>query len=88
MSGSVEPFILTTWDSGPGANARGFPVLADGGSALDAVETSLTNAVSQARWEKWAAKNIPTDAFDPEPMEIDRLNGQTVKSYWAHHCFP
>jgi N4-(beta-N-acetylglucosaminyl)-L-asparaginase len=160
MPGSAEPFILTTWDFGPGANARGFPVLADGGSALDAVEaainyvellpdeywvgyggvpneigettldamilwgpthdvgavgslkrvkraisvaravmektqhtlivgddatrfavrmgfeeTSLTNAVSQARWEEWAAKNIPTDAFDPEPMEVDRLNG-------------
>ncbi|MEE4110198.1 MAG: N(4)-(beta-N-acetylglucosaminyl)-L-asparaginase [Halieaceae bacterium] len=160
MPGSGEPFILTTWDFGPGANARGFPVLANGGSALDAVEaainyvellpdeywvgyggvpneigettldamvlwgpthdvgavgslkrvkraisvaravmektqhtlivgddatrfavrmgfeeTSLTNAVSQARWEEWAAKNIPTDAFDPEPMEVDRLNG-------------
>lgn len=158
--GSAEPFILTTWDFGPGANARGFSVLDEGGSALDAVEaainyvellpdeywvgyggvpneigettldamilwgpthdvgavgslkrvkraisvaravmektqhtlivgddatrfavrmgfeeTSLTSAVSQARWEEWAAKDIPTDAFDPEPMEVDNLNG-------------
>lgn len=149
-----RPFILTTWDFGPGANAVGFPFLARGGSALDAVEaainsvellpdeywvgyggvpnevgettldamimwgpthdagavgclkrikraisvarqvmektqhtllvgddatrfavrmgfseTSLTNSVSQAKWEAWAAKKVPSDAFEPEPFE-------------------
>lgn len=154
------PFILTTWDFGPGANAVGFPLLARGRSALDAVEaainhvellpdeywvgyggvpnevgettldamimwgpthdaggvgclkrvkraisvarrvmektqhsllvgddatrfaarmgfseTSLTNAVSQAKWEKWAAQKVPSDAFNPEPFERDGLKG-------------
>jgi len=155
-----EPFILTTWDFGPGANDVGFPILEAGGSAIDAVEaainyvellpdeywvgyggvpnevgettldamilwgpthdvgavgclkrvklaisvarkvmeetqhslivgddatrfaarmgfeeTSLTNLTSQTKWEEWAAKGIPTDAFDPEPFEQDTLNG-------------
>ena len=155
-----EPFILTTWDFGPGANEVGFPILEAGGSALDAVEaainyvellpdeywvgyggvpnevgettldamilwgpthdvgavgclkrvklaisvarkvmeetqhslivgddamrfaarmgfeeTSLTNLTSPSKWEEWAAKGIPTDAFDPEPFEQDTLNG-------------
>jgi N4-(beta-N-acetylglucosaminyl)-L-asparaginase len=155
------PFILTTWDFGPGANATGWPVLAGGGSALDAVEqainyvellpdeywvgfggvpnevgettldatimwgpthdwggvgclkrvkraisvarkvmeqtqhtlivgddatrfavrmgfaeTSLTNVRSQTRWEEWAAKNEPSDAFAPEPIKRpDQLAG-------------
>ncbi|MEM9168669.1 MAG: N(4)-(beta-N-acetylglucosaminyl)-L-asparaginase [Pseudomonadota bacterium] len=155
-----RPFILTTWDFGPGANAVGFPILAQGGSALDAVEaainhvellpdeyyvgyggvpnevgettldamvlwgpthdvgavgclkrvkraisvarkvmektqhtlivgddatrfavrmgfteTSLTNGVSQAKWEEWAAKGEPSDAFDPEPFNEAGLEG-------------
>ncbi|MEM6709927.1 MAG: N(4)-(beta-N-acetylglucosaminyl)-L-asparaginase [Pseudomonadota bacterium] len=154
------PFILTTWDFGPGANAVGFGRLSQGGSALDAVEaainhvellpdeywvgyggvpnevgettldaqilwgpthdigavgcikrvkraisvarkvmeetqhtlivgddatrfavrmgfeeTSLTNARSQEAWETWKAKGVPTDAFDPEPFETDKLRG-------------
>lgn len=154
------PFLLTTWDFGPGANEEGWPVLASGGSSLDAVEcainyvellpdeywvgyggvpnevgettldatmfwgpthdfggvgclkrvkraisvarkvmeetqhslivgddatrfaarmgfaeTSLTNLRSQEAWEKWAAKGVRTDAFDPEPFDKDRLRG-------------
>lgn len=38
-------------------------------------ETSLTNAVSQARWEEWAAKGEKSDAFAPEPFKEDTLNG-------------
>jgi len=147
------PFILTTWDFGPGANEQGWPIISGGGSALDAVEkainyvellpdeywvgyggvpnevgettldatilwgpthdwggvgclkrvkraisvarkvmeetqhtlivgddatrfaarmgfaeTSLTNVRSQTRWEEWAAKGEPTDAFNAEPI--------------------
>ena len=150
---ATGPFILTTWDFGPGANEEGWPIIESGGSALDAVEkainyvellpdeywvgfggvpnevgettldatilwgpthdwggvgclkrvkraisvarkvmeetqhtlivgddatrfaarmgfieTSLTNVRSQTRWEEWAAKGEPTDAFDPEPI--------------------
>ncbi len=157
---ATGPFLLTTWDFGPGANEEGWPVLAGGGSALDAVEkainyvellpdeyyvgyggvpnevgettldatilwgpthdwggvgclkrvkraisvarkvmeetqhtlivgddatrfaarmgfteTSLTNVRSQTRWEEWAAKGEPTDAFDPEPFAEDKLEG-------------
>jgi len=160
-AGRVDgPFVLTTWDFGPGANEAAWPVLAAGGSSLDAVEhsinhvellpdeywvgyggvpnevgettldatilwgpthdwggvgclkrikraisvarkvmeetqhtlivgddatrfavrmgfeeTSLTNLRSQEAWEKWAAKGVRTDAFDPEPMDADRLAG-------------
>ena len=35
------PFLLTTWDFGPGANEEGWPVLAGGGSAIDAVEKAI-----------------------------------------------
>lgn len=147
-----KPFILTTWDFGPGANEIGWPMLAEGASSLDAVETainhvellgdywvgaggvpnevgettldamilwgpthdigavgclkrvkkaisvarkvmeetqhtlivgddatrfaarmgfteeSLTSVVSQAAWDKWAAKKEKTDAFAPEPL--------------------
>lgn len=38
-----EPFILTTWHFGAGANAVGWPVLAGGGSALDAVEAAINH---------------------------------------------
>ncbi|MEL7485841.1 MAG: N(4)-(beta-N-acetylglucosaminyl)-L-asparaginase [Pseudomonadota bacterium] len=37
------PFILTTWDFGPGANDAGFPILSDGGSSLDAVEAAINH---------------------------------------------
>ncbi|MBV7267343.1 N(4)-(beta-N-acetylglucosaminyl)-L-asparaginase [Erythrobacter ani] len=154
------PFILTTWNFGPGANDKGWPILATGGSALDAVEkainhvellpdeywvgyggvpnevgettldatilwgpthdwggvgclkrvkraisvarkvmeetqhtlivgddatrfaarmgfseTSLTNVRSQTRWEEWAAKGEPSDAFAAEPFQEDNLRG-------------
>ena len=38
-----KPFILTTWDFGPGANAVGWPMLASGASAIDAVETAINH---------------------------------------------
>lgn len=38
-----RPFILTTWDFGPGANEIGWPVLASGGSAIDAVEKAINH---------------------------------------------
>ena len=38
-----KPFILTTWDFGPGANAIGWPMLAGGGSALDVVEAAINH---------------------------------------------
>ncbi|MEM6494517.1 MAG: N(4)-(beta-N-acetylglucosaminyl)-L-asparaginase [Pseudomonadota bacterium] len=37
------PFLLTTWDFGPGANEEGWPILADGGSAIDAVERAINH---------------------------------------------
>lgn len=37
------PFILTTWEFGPGANALGYDILAQGGSSLDAVETAINH---------------------------------------------
>lgn len=38
-----KPFILTTWDFGPGANAIGWPMLAGGASALDVVEAAINH---------------------------------------------
>lgn len=38
-----KPFILTTWDFGPGANAIGWPMLAAGASALDVVEQTINH---------------------------------------------
>lgn len=38
-----KPFILTTWEFGPGANAIGWPMLASGASAIDAVETAINH---------------------------------------------
>ncbi len=38
-----KPFILTTWDFGPGANAIGWPMLAAGASALDVVEKAINH---------------------------------------------
>ena len=40
---SGAPFILTTWDFGPGANEVGFPILQSGGSAIDAVEVAINH---------------------------------------------
>ncbi|WP_260482320.1 N(4)-(beta-N-acetylglucosaminyl)-L-asparaginase [Sphingomicrobium flavum] len=34
-------------------------------------EESLTNLQSQTAYEEWAAKKVPTDAFDPEPITDD-----------------
>lgn len=38
-----QPFILTTWEFGPGANQVGWPVLAGGGTAIDAVEQAINH---------------------------------------------
>jgi N4-(beta-N-acetylglucosaminyl)-L-asparaginase len=38
-----KPFILTTWDFGPGANEIGWPVIEGGGSAIDAVEKAINH---------------------------------------------
>jgi N4-(beta-N-acetylglucosaminyl)-L-asparaginase len=38
------PVIVSTWDSGLRANAAGWPVLARGGSAMDAVEAAAMSA--------------------------------------------
>ncbi|MDJ0977322.1 MAG: isoaspartyl peptidase/L-asparaginase [Erythrobacter sp.] len=46
------PFILTTWDFGPGANEEGWPILSGGGSALDAVEKAI-NYVELLPDEYW-----------------------------------
>jgi isoaspartyl peptidase/L-asparaginase-like protein (Ntn-hydrolase superfamily) len=40
----AEPIILSTWSFGRRANAAGFPILAGGGSALDAVEAACRDA--------------------------------------------
>ncbi|MEO0689136.1 MAG: N(4)-(beta-N-acetylglucosaminyl)-L-asparaginase [Pseudomonadota bacterium] len=40
---ATGPYLLTTWDFGPGANEEGWPVLASGGSALDAVEKAINH---------------------------------------------
>lgn len=36
-----HPVILTSWGFGAGANKAAWPLLADGGSALDAIETAI-----------------------------------------------
>jgi len=38
---ATGPFLLTTWDFGPGANEDAWPILASGGSAIDAVEKAI-----------------------------------------------
>lgn len=38
-----KPFVMTTWDFGPGANAVGWPMLAAGASALDVVEKTINH---------------------------------------------
>lgn len=38
-----KPFVMTTWDFGPGANAIGWPMLAAGASALDVVEKTINH---------------------------------------------
>jgi len=38
-----KPFILTTWDFGPGANAVGWPMLANGASAIDVVDAAINH---------------------------------------------
>ncbi len=42
-SGPGQPFILTTWDFGPGANALGYDILKQGGSSIDAVEVAINH---------------------------------------------
>ncbi len=37
----IAPMIVTSWDFGPGANAVGWPILAEGGLAIDAVEAAI-----------------------------------------------
>ncbi len=37
------PVILTSWEFGPGANEQGWPILAAGGLAIDAVETAINH---------------------------------------------
>ncbi|MFZ1742809.1 MAG: N(4)-(beta-N-acetylglucosaminyl)-L-asparaginase [Pontixanthobacter sp.] len=49
---ATGPFILTTWDFGPGANEEGWPIIAAGGSALDAVEKAI-NYVELLPDEYW-----------------------------------
>jgi len=44
--------ILTPWDFGPGANEEGWPIIAAGGSALDAVEKAI-NYVELLPDEYW-----------------------------------
>ena len=38
-----SPVIVTSWDFGPRANAVGWPILADGGLAIDAVEAAINH---------------------------------------------
>jgi N4-(beta-N-acetylglucosaminyl)-L-asparaginase len=47
-----KPFILTTWDFGPGANKLGYDILREGGSSLDAVEIAI-NHVELLTDEYW-----------------------------------
>jgi N4-(beta-N-acetylglucosaminyl)-L-asparaginase len=42
------PLILTSWEFGPGANAVAWPVLAGGGSGLDAVEAAINQVELRA----------------------------------------
>ena len=52
-SGKVTgPFLLTTWDFGPGANEEGWPVLSGGGLSIDAVEKAI-NYVELLPDEYW-----------------------------------
>jgi N4-(beta-N-acetylglucosaminyl)-L-asparaginase len=47
-----QPFILTTWDFGPGANALGYDILQGSGSSIDAVEVAI-NHVELLTDEYW-----------------------------------
>lgn len=47
-----KPFILTTWDFGPDANALAFKILTEGRSSLDAVEAAI-NYVELLPDEYW-----------------------------------
>lgn len=47
-----KPFILTTWEFGPGANALGYDILREGGSSLEAVEKAI-NHVELLTDEYW-----------------------------------
>jgi N4-(beta-N-acetylglucosaminyl)-L-asparaginase len=38
-----KPFILTTWNFGPSANAVGWPMLAQGASSIDTVEAAINH---------------------------------------------
>jgi len=38
---SGGPVLVTSWEFGPGANAKGWPVLENGGLAIDAVEAAI-----------------------------------------------
>ena len=49
---ATGPFILTTWDFGPGANEEAWPIIAGGGSAIDAVEKAI-NYVELLPDEYW-----------------------------------
>lgn len=40
---AAGPVILTSWDFGPGANTVGWPILARGGLAIDAVEAAINH---------------------------------------------
>ena len=42
-SGPGHPFILTTWEFGPGANALGYGILGQGGSSINAVEAAINH---------------------------------------------
>jgi isoaspartyl peptidase/L-asparaginase-like protein (Ntn-hydrolase superfamily) len=44
ITGMPEPIILSTWSFGKKANAAAWPILARGGSALDAVEAACADA--------------------------------------------
>ncbi len=41
--GHGGPTIITTWDFGPGANEVGWPILRQGGLAIDAVEAAINH---------------------------------------------
>ncbi len=40
---AAGPVILTSWEFGPGANTAGWPILARGGLAIDAVEAAINH---------------------------------------------
>lgn len=70
------PFILTTWDFGPGANEVGYEYLKQGGSAIDAVEAAI-NHVELLPDEYWVGYGGVPNEVGETTLDAQILWGPT-----------